>query len=54
MPAKKITVDVLVEGNGGELVFQPITVSAKDVKKLLLTKNSMIKSNLKKELKLRD
>jgi hypothetical protein len=56
MPKKRpVVVEALVEGFGGELVFKPVELeSQKDIKKLLETKNSVIKENLKKELKLRN
>ena len=48
---KAIVVDTLIEGQGGELIFAPVEVkSKKDIKRLLETKNSMVRSNLKKEL----
>jgi hypothetical protein len=48
---KGIILDMLLEGNGGELVFAPVTIEKKsDIKKLLETKNSVIRENLKKEL----
>ena len=56
MPKKKgYKIDMLMEGAGGELVFAPVEINKQsDVKKLLETKNSMIRDNLKKELKLRE
>ncbi len=48
---KALKIDMLIEGAGGELVFAPVEIKKQsDVKKLLETKNSMIRENLKKEL----
>ena len=45
-----IEIDVLVEGHGGELIFQPVKVSKGDLKQLIeATKNPVIKENLKRE-----
>lgn len=44
---RKITIDVLVEGRGGELVFRPVQASKDDLRELLeATKNSVIKHNV--------
>lgn len=53
MPKKKsVFVDMLVEGRGGELIFAPVEAAGRNgVKKLLQTKNSMVRENLKRELK---
>jgi len=52
---KGVLIDVLVEGSAGELVFAPVEIKKQsDIKKLLETKNSMVRENLKKELKLRE
>lgn len=50
--SKTVTIDVLVEGNGGELVFAPVKASKDDFKELLeISKNPLIRENLKRELK---
>ncbi len=54
MPKKKgIIVETLMEGLGGELVFRPVEFNKPaDARKLLETKNSMLKDNVKKSLEL--
>ncbi len=44
---KKITIDVLVEGPGGELIFKPVQASKSDLHELLeASKNPVIKRNV--------
>ena len=48
MPDKgrKITIDVLVEGPGGELIFKPVQASKHDLKEIInASKNPVIKHN---------
>ncbi len=49
MPEKerKITIDVLVEGLGGELVFKPVKASKGDLRELVeASKNPVVKHNV--------
>lgn len=49
---KKHSIDVLVEGSNGELVFQSVEATKSDFKKLAeTTKNPVIAFNLKKSAK---
>ena len=49
---KKATIEVLMEGVGGDLVFQPIQASSNDLKQLIAaTKNPVIKENIRKTAK---
>lgn len=51
-PKKKIVIEVLMEGTGGELYFQPIEADSEHLEELIAaTKNSMIKHNLEGQLK---
>jgi hypothetical protein len=44
---RKITLDVLVEGPGGELVFRPVQASKSDLKEVLeASKNPVLKHNV--------
>jgi len=44
---KKITIDVLVEGQGGELIFKPVQASKEDLHELVeASKNPVIKNNV--------
>ncbi|MBI4043897.1 MAG: hypothetical protein HY393_03785 [Candidatus Diapherotrites archaeon] len=46
-----VTIDVLMEGPGGELYFQPVQATPEHLEELIkATKNSVIKHNLEKEL----
>ncbi len=46
---KKYEIEVLMEGRGGELVFQPVKASKHDLKALIeATKNPVIKENIRK------
>ncbi len=46
-----VTIEVLMEGPGGELYFQPIEADPEHLEELIAaTKNSMIKHNLEKQL----
>jgi hypothetical protein len=50
--SKSIIIEVLIEGPGGELLFQPIEATPKNFEELLkTTRNSMIQHNLKKQKK---
>jgi len=49
---KKVTIEVLMEGNAGELVFKPVEASTKDLKALKeATNNPVLKYNLEKSAK---
>lgn len=51
-PKKKIIIEVLMEGPGGELYFQPIEADPDHLEELIAaTTNSMIKHNLEEQLK---
>ncbi len=51
-PKKKVTIEVLMEGTGGELYFKPIEADSEHLEELIAaTKNSMIKHNLEGQLK---
>ncbi len=44
---KKIALDILVEGSGGDLVFVPVKESRSDLRKLVKeSKNPVIKHNV--------
>jgi hypothetical protein len=48
---KPVIIEVLMEGPGGELYFQPIEATPDHLEELIAaTKNSMIKHNLQKQL----
>ncbi|MFH0969966.1 MAG: hypothetical protein V1776_00700 [Candidatus Diapherotrites archaeon] len=48
---KPIIVEILTEGPGGELYFQPIEATPEKLEELIeKTKNSMIKHNLEKQI----
>lgn len=48
---KKVTIEVLMEGPGGELYFQPVEADPDHLEELIAaTKNNMIKHNLEKQL----
>tara|TARA_Y100000310_G_scaffold322548_1_gene381711 strand:+ start:487 stop:660 length:174 start_codon:yes stop_codon:yes gene_type:complete len=49
---RKITLEILVEGPGGQLMFVPISKTKKEIKGILeQEKNPMIAHNIKKQLK---
>lgn len=49
---KKHSIEMLMEGKGGELVFQPIEATTKDLRKLVeAAKNPVIRHNMHKSLK---
>ncbi len=54
---RKVTIEVLMEGSGGDLVFQPIKASRDDLRDLIdASKNPVIKHNIEsmaKEKKMR-
>ncbi len=46
-----ITIEVLMEGPGGELYFQPVQATPDHLEELIAaTKNTLIKHNLEKQL----
>ena len=48
---KTVTIEVLMEGPGGELYFQPVEADVDHLEELIAaTKNSVIKHNLEKQL----
>ncbi len=50
---KPLTIEVLVEGPGGELFFQSVEATPEHLEELLkTTKNSVIKHNLQKQIEL--
>lgn len=51
MSETEVTIDVLIEGENGELIFKPVKAKPSDIKRLLETKNKTVKYNLEKELK---
>jgi len=52
MSERKITIEVLLTGRAGELVFVPITGTKKEIVELLgKEKNEIIKHSIEKELK---
>jgi hypothetical protein len=46
---EKATIDVLLERPGGDLFFQPMTVSAEEANKLLETKNPFVREHNKRQ-----
>jgi hypothetical protein len=51
-PKKKPTIEVLMEGPGGELYFQPIEADISRLEQLIAnTKDSMVRHNLEEQLK---
>lgn len=49
---KPVVIEVLMEGPGGELYFQPVEATPEHLEELIkATQNSMIKHNLEKQLK---
>jgi len=47
MPERKITLDVLVEGPAGTLVFKPVRASRNDLKELVeASRNPVIRRNV--------
>lgn len=52
MPEKKITIEMLVPGPDGELVFKPVTGTKNEIIELIKKeKNEIVKYNMEKELK---
>lgn len=49
---RKVTIEVLMEGSGGDLVFQPIKASKDDLRDLIeASKNPVIKHNIESRAK---
>lgn len=49
---KKVTIEVLTEASGGDLVFRPVKASATDLRALIAaSKNPVIKENIRKRAK---
>lgn len=52
MPKKKITIEVLMEGPGGELVFQPLEMTKEEIKEYAKKQtNPVLKHNVEKAAK---
>ncbi len=49
---RKVTIEVLMEGGGGDLLFQPIKASKDDLRDLIdASKNPVIKHNIESRAK---
>ena len=49
---RKVTIEVLMEGSGGDLVFQPIKASRDDLRDLIdASKNPVIRHNIESRAK---
>ncbi len=49
---KRITIDVLMEGPGGELLFQPVKASKDELRKLVeASTNHVVRHNIEKSVK---
>ena len=52
MKKQKVTIDVLMEGHGGELIFQPVEFHRKELEQFARKQgNPVIRHNLEKEAK---